>query len=633
MLMSVTKEEPQLQPIALVCMPWQALDSPSLQVGLLASLLDGLEIPHQEFSMHLGLMDFLTVSYQAEKQPFEPDDYRQIADRWADIAVGDWVFATEELRAPSQQKDRKFEQMLDRRGMAKDLRKKLLRLRARVPAYIEWAADEILASSPSAVGFTLTFTQTFASLALAKELRRRQADLPIVIGGAACAAPMGRALLEAFPWVDAAVSGEAEAVAGALFRALRNGEAVPELPGVARRDGATALPAPPEGKRLDMDAVPSPQFDEFFQRLQRSPMRGAITPRIPFESARGCWWGEKAHCTFCGLNAMDMTFRSKSADRTVDELFGLSERHHVLDFTAADNILDQSYLKSVIPALIERGQDFRIFYETKSNLDRDEITQLKRAGVNKIQPGIESLSTHTLKLMRKGVTGLQNVRLLKWSAEEGLEVAWNMLFGFPGELPEEYERVADVVLSIVHLQPPSLGPIVIDRFSPYHEDPASFGIELHDPLPHYALLYDTEMPLLGELAYTFQHSYVDGRKPQEYVFGLSKRLRRWHKEASVNRGALTYRRGPGFLQIRDERTTTESALYELEGVDAAVYDALDEGASVVEIREHVGKALGEKPEEAAVRRILGELVEARLVLEERERYLSLALPADSVQQA
>ena len=622
--------EPQPHPIALVCMPWQALDSPSLQVGLLASLLDAEGIPHREFSMHLGLMDYLATSHGKEKQPFGPDDYRQIADRWADIAVGDWVFATEELRAASQQKDRKFEQMLDRRGMAKDLRKKLMRLRTRVPGYITWAADEILACSPSAVGFTLTFTQTFASLALAKEIKRRQPELPIVFGGAACAAPMGRALLEAFPWIDAAVSGEAEAVGGVLFKALHAGQEVPELAGVARRIGESAVPAPPEGKRVDMDAVPSPQFDEFFERLQRSPIQGAITPRIPFESARGCWWGEKAHCTFCGLNAMDMTFRSKSANRTLDELFGLSERHHVLDFTAADNILDQSYLKSVIPALVERDHDFRIFYETKSNLTRDEITQLKRAGVNKIQPGIESLSTHTLKLMRKGVTGLQNVRLLKWSAEEGLEVAWNMLFGFPGELPEEYERVSDVVLSIVHLQPPSMGPIVIDRFSPYHETPEEFGIELHDPLPHYPLLYDVEMPLLGELAYTFQHSYADGRKPQEYVVGLSKRLRRWHKESAANQGALTFRRGPGFLQIRDERTTTESALYELEGVDAAVYNALDEGASIVEIREHVGKELGEKPDESDVRRILGELVEARLVLEERERYLSLALPADSV---
>ena len=35
--------------------------------------------------------------------------------------------------------------------------------------------------------------------------------------------------------------------------------------------------------------------------------------------------------------------------------------------------------------------------------------------------------------MRKGVTALQNLRLLKWCAEIGITPAWNLLYGFPGE--------------------------------------------------------------------------------------------------------------------------------------------------------------------------------------------------------
>ncbi|MFT7487085.1 MAG: ribosomal peptide maturation radical SAM protein 1, partial [Candidatus Paceibacteria bacterium] len=502
--MSSTESPPTKSPVALISMPWQALDSPSLQVGLLAALLDQESIPHQEFSLHLAFMDFLEQVHGKEKQPFTADNYRHISDRWADAAVGDWVFATEDVRASSPQKDRRFDELIERRGMAKDLRKKLQRLRLRIPDFIRAAADQVMACSPSAVGFTLTFTQTFASLALARELKRRDPELPIVLGGAACAAPMGRGLLAAFPWIDAAVSGEAEAVASELFGALRAGQPVPDLPGIARRVGADVLAAPPEGRRMEMDAIPTPNFSEFFERLDRSPLRGAITPRIPFESARGCWWGEKAHCTFCGLNAMDMTFRSKSPDRTLEEIIGLARRHAVLDFTAVDNILDRGYLKSVIPALAERDEDFHIFYETKADLKRDELHALANAGVRKLQPGIESLSTHTLKLMRKGVTGLQNIRLLKWCAAEGIEVAWNMLFGFPGEEPEEYERVAELLPTLAHLPPPAMGPIVIDRFSPYHENPDEHGIELLDPLPHYPLLYDAEEPVLSELAYSFQ---------------------------------------------------------------------------------------------------------------------------------
>ena len=31
------------------------------------------------------------------------------------------------------------------------------------------------------------------------------------------------------------------------------------------------------------------------------------------ETSRGCWWGERSHCTFCGLNGMGMTYRSKNS--------------------------------------------------------------------------------------------------------------------------------------------------------------------------------------------------------------------------------------------------------------------------------------------------------------------------------
>ena len=38
-------------------------------------------------------------------------------------------------------------------------------------------------------------------------------------------------------------------------------------------------------------------------------------------------------------------------------------------------------------------------------------------------------------LMKKGVTELQNVRLLKWCAELGIVPNWALMYGFPGEDP------------------------------------------------------------------------------------------------------------------------------------------------------------------------------------------------------
>ena len=39
--------------------------------------------------------------------------------------------------------------------------------------------------------------------------------------------------------------------------------------------------------------------------------------RSSSETARGCWWGERQHCTFCGLNGATMAFRSKTPERVL----------------------------------------------------------------------------------------------------------------------------------------------------------------------------------------------------------------------------------------------------------------------------------------------------------------------------
>jgi coproporphyrinogen III oxidase-like Fe-S oxidoreductase len=92
-------------------------------------------------------------------------------------------------------------------------------------------------------------------------------------------------------------------------------------------------------------------------------------------------------------------------------------------------------------------RDYKFFYEVKSNPRREQIRLLAAGGIRRIQPGIESLNTHILKLMRKGVTAIKNVRLIKWAFYYGIGIAWNLLLGFPGETQEDYERQLDLIFA------------------------------------------------------------------------------------------------------------------------------------------------------------------------------------------
>lgn len=428
------------------------------------------------------------------------------------------------------------------------------------------------------------------------------------------------------------VRGEGERVLPELVRDLFAGETIRPQPGLCSRRGERRVVIEHEGGAVvPMDEVPSPDYDEYFERLQRSPARAEILPHltIPFESTRGCWWGAKKHCTFCGLNGSTMAFRSKSPDLVVEMLMTLARSYGRLEFDAVDNIIDMRYFCDLLPKLRDAGYDFRLFYETKANLKREHLHAMREAGVLSIQPGIESLSTPILKLMEKGVTALQNIRLLKWCAEFGIQPGWNVIYGFPGEPAEEYDRMADVMKSLTHLTPPgNLCVVHLERFSLYFDRPREYGLKITGPRPYYPLIYPADQATLSDLAYSFEYSYDDGRDPKTYIAAISESIETWRRDYDDGSN-LSYRRGPGFLLIDDRRPGLGGYDYSLKETEAKIYLICDSGATAMAAWKALQADGAKDIEPEDVEDFLDEMTELRLMYEEDGLYLSLAVPVNS----
>jgi hypothetical protein len=252
---------------------------------------------------------------------------------------------------------------------------------------------------------------------------------------------------------------------------------------------------------------------------------------------------------------------------------------------------------------------------------------MRDAGVRTIQPGIESLSSCILKLMRKGTTAIQNICLLKWCAEFGVAPDWNLLYGFPDEPAQEYGRIAGVIASLTHLPPPlGMEPLSLNRFSPYHVSPERFGLTLTGPAEFYRFVYDADPSLLNDLAYFFEYSYRDGRAPEDYTAACRAAVDQWKNDAERNYRQLFYRRGPGFLQVIDRRSNMPQAQYTLEGAAAEAYLACESGASLGGIRASLSPASQSELTEDALRSLLRAMCEPGLVYEEDDKYLALAVP-------
>jgi ribosomal peptide maturation radical SAM protein 1 len=598
--------------VLLVSMPFHALERPSLGLSLLKAELRrrgvGAEVRYLGFTFaeFVGYEDYLWVHGELPYTAF----------------AGDWTF-TESLHGRRPAVDAEYvDRILHRTWRRTD--RDVARL-ARIRAYCGHFLDHCMTAVPwgayDVVGFTSTFEQNIASLALARRIRAAHPEVGIVFGGANWEGEMGEALCEAFPFVDACCSGEADRSFPELVACLAEGGDPAAIPGLVVRAGDRVVATGAPRAAPALDESPFPDYDDYLHQQQESPAAAHVVPTLMLETSRGCWWGAKHHCTFCGLNGGSMAFRSKGPDRALEEIRHLRDRYGAASLAVVDNILDMGYFSTLFPRLIDEGLEMDLFYEVKANLRHDQIATLWAAGVRRIQPGIESLSDHVLELMRKGTTALQNVQLLKWCRELGVRPEWNLLYGFPGETPADYRGMLQLVDAIDFLDPPSAyGPVRLDRFSPYHSDPAAHGIVDVTPMGPYRYLYPVEEDALRRIAYYFDFAYEDGRDPLDYARDLLLRVERWMAEGPSG-GLWLVDSGEG-LTVMDERRGAGRRGVALDGWRADTYRLCDR----VHTRDRVLRSVGGTAPDEVVG-FLDDCVRERWMARDGDRYLSLAVSA------
>ena len=611
------------QRVLLVALPWARLEHPSIQLGLLKAILDARGINSQQLHLYLKFVDHLA----AFDPTLGPEDYDDVATKHF---IGDWIFSVPPFATTQTSEDGYLAYLRDE-GESEAFIAKVARMRQAVPGFLDAAADEILSVSPDVIGFTTTFGQTVSSLVMAKVLKQRAPRLQVIFGGANCDGDMGEALHRNFSWIDVVVRGDAEPVFADLVESLLAGRTPKRAPGLCLRSGLDISAEPlPDHFSATGETRSHVDYDEYFSRLESSPFAADISPRvsIPFESSRGCWWGQKHHCTFCGLNGSAMQFRSMDPTNVLDELMYLAQRYQRLDFNATDNIIDRKLFDTLIPALASSNHDFHLFYEVKANLRKDELANFHAAGIREIQPGIESLSTSVLRRMRKGTTALQNIRLLKWCAAYGIKVHWNIIYGLPGDTSSEYLEMARVARDCFHFDAPNLIPLSVERFSPYHNDPTAFGIEILGAKAHYRFAYPLAPAALNEIAYAFEHRLAKPADVEHGLAALREVIDDWQSaEAAAGTGTLKLYRGPGFSIIKDRRPGRIPSDFRLGAAESLIYEACDEGASVAVLSATLA---GHGDITAATQRVqafLAALLEAGLMFREGYRYLSLAVEA------
>ncbi len=520
----------------------------------------------------------------------------------------------------------------------------LLEKRANLPSFFAELIRKYDLANSDLVGFTSLFMQQVGIIGMARAIKKIRPSTITLIGGANCETPMGEHIASNVDVIDYVFSGAALVSFPTLVTNILNGDtsANESINGIftrnncmriagtkakitVRQDGGVETTGPIGDEMPINNCVPL-DYDSFlssFDALLGSS--SSVKPYLLFETSRGCWWGAKAHCTFCGLNGGGMSYRALKSEYAISMLNGLFTRYgdRIKHFSCVDNIIPKEYIREVFPFL-NRPKDASMFYEVKADLTTEEMKVLSEAGVVEMQPGIEALSTSTLKLMKKGTTSFNNIRFLQNAVRFSITPHWNLLIGFPGEEESVYSRYFDFLPLLFHLPPPQgVFPVRFDRYSPYFNEAEKYKLDLH-PLDYYNLIYPFPKQVLAQIAYYFSdHNYDSDymKYTARWVKKLESRVAEWQsrwKDVEIGVFPQLY-----FVLENDEYVVIDSRQAQTRKVNLSLME-FDILKNLV-VRKNIEGICAQMPDkaESEIRSIVSKLESELLLFEEHATYMSL----------
>ena len=603
--------------LALISMPWPLANRPSIQLGTLKSFIENKAAdvkidcyhPYLEVGNFLGLKAYNDI---AERTWVAESVYAYLLNPTRRAEITDLV--TKERSAKAKGDSPEFE----------NISKQIQRLHQRKHLTLAWSSYDL-------IGFSICLSQLTSSLYMIREIRNHYPHCPIVVGGSSCAGELGYSLLANSPEIDFVVSGEGELPLLTLINRIKNGDFKGDDPaGLLWRDKQGYVTGGGLKQLLNLKELPVPDYSDYFEQLGRQSRLAKLIPTLPVETSRGCWWHKvKAGtvdraCKFCNLNLQWRGYRSKRPIQVAREMDELASKHSSLKFSFTDNILDSRKLKGLFRSITEIDRSFEIFTELRASVSRGDLIQMRRAGVNQVQIGVEALSTRLLGKINKGTTAIQNIELMKHCEELTIHHSSNLILGFPTSDGRDVEETLNNLKFVLPYQPLRKVRFWLGQNSPVALHPEQFGIHSVANHPYYKKLLPDSLP--ESLCLMIKTYRGDRTKQKKLWRPVARELASWQQHYHSLRKdhfpapLLGYRDGGDFLLIRRRSENYEMETFRLKGSSRGIY-------RFCETRRTLEQILHEFPSLSCdkLQNFVSHMVAKRLMFQEGEQVLSLAV--------
>jgi ribosomal peptide maturation radical SAM protein 1 len=596
-------------------MPWSIFNRPSIQLGILKSYLER-ESDYRVDNFHLYLHQAKNITTEL---------YSQISlSGWA----GEALFAP--LLFPEKKADARklFRQCLT--GKIHPLPDFDELVAGLEHSCGQWLTKTSL-NEYKLVGFSLCFSQLFPSLYLAKKIKEAAGagpHVPIVFGGSSCSGDIGQSLLHHFSEIDYLIDGEGEELLLHLCHFLAG--RIGTLPAKIRTlHPVSVAKSDDSATSLKPDDLPYPDYSDYFKEMgQLFPGRPFI-PVLPLEFSRGCWWNK---CTFCNLNLQWQNYRFKNSDRMLKETLHLAENHECLHFTFTDNALPPKEMDKFFKALSKKEMDFDFFAEIRGITEPKRLQLYRQAGLATVQVGIEALSTTLLAKMAKGATTIDNIAAMKMCSAAAIRLEGNLITDFPGTTSQEIAETLENLDFVLPFPPLQTATFFLGYGSPMHAGAKTHAkahshvdaSSIRKIIPHAKnrrLFPDSYLHSMTMLINSYKGDKNFQHKQWQPVKQKMLAWQNFHNQRRNSRQhPLYFRDGSTFLIIRQERLSDVPLLHRLRGTSRKIYLSC-------ECPMKINSLLTAFPAvtEQALRNFIDEMCLKRLMFQEKDRVLSLAV--------
>jgi len=608
--------------LILISTPWPLYNRPSIQLGALKSYLHQQHPDVDIHADHAFLRIAAALGYRR---------YHEISERtW----LAEAVYA-ELLYPPRFDAIKKFFNRhvqsgseIDQTGFAK-----ITRL---IKKSTDTLIDDIAWSNYQLAGFSVSLCQLTSALYFIKRIKQRYPHLMIAIGGSTFSGTVSPQFFDQFAEVDLVINGEGELPLSQLVGYLKASADLAQLPpiaGVVTAETVAAPGAAPRYQQLkNLNGLPSPDYDDYFKALQSLTAPQRFFPTLAVETSRGCWWqrptadGRSKGCAFCNLNLQWQGYRIKDPGQVAGEIDYLTSRYQTLAVSFVDNVLPQKGSKEIFDKLIGLKKDLRMFSEIRATAAKPELHLMARAGMQEVQIGIEALSTSLLAKLNKGTTAIQNLEIMRDCEALGLINYANLILHFPGSDEQDVAETLRAIEFALPYRPLQAVGFWLGLGSPVWQNPGAYGIKAVFNHPNWRVLLPKK--ITTSLRLMIQAYRGDLGYQRKIWRPVEKGLKKWQQNYDTlngqsNRSAsLSFRDGREFLIIRQRQLNADTINHRLVGTSRLIYLFCQHNRSIKDIRDRFPAFSQDK-----IVGFLKMMIDKRLMFEERERYLSLAVPA------